>query len=107
MQLQWGGPSVCVVMASPGYPGDYPKGYPITGIGEADAMPGVKVFHAGTKIKDGALVTAGGRVLGVTALGEDMPATLSKAYKAAARILFQGAHYRKDIGGRALERRCT
>jgi len=104
MQLQWGGPSVCVVMASGGYPGEYPKGYPITGIDQADAMPGVKVFHAGTTIRDGVLVTAGGRVLGVTALGDDMPATIGKAYKAAARILFQGAHYRKDIGGRALER---
>ncbi|MEN6473051.1 MAG: phosphoribosylamine--glycine ligase [Syntrophaceae bacterium] len=106
MQLEWSGPSVCVVMSSGGYPGDYPKGYPITGIAEADAMPGVKVFHAGTKIKDGALVTSGGRVLGVTALGEDMPVTISQAYRAAARILFQGAHYRKDIGGRALERGC-
>lgn len=104
VKLEWGGPSVCVVMASGGYPGEYAKGRVITGIEKADALPGVKVFHAGTAFKDGRFLTTGGRVLGVTAQGSDMPACIARAYAAADYIAFDGMHYRTDIGARALER---
>jgi phosphoribosylamine--glycine ligase len=94
--------SVCVAIASGGYPGRYATGIEITGIGAAEAVPGVQVFHAGTAIKEGRLVTAGGRVLGVTATGADLPAAIAAAYDAARRIHFDGMHYRRDIGRRAL-----
>jgi len=94
--------AVCVVLASSGYPGDYEMGKPITGTEEAEALPDVTVFHAGTAVKDGPLVTAGGRVLGVTALGRDIPAAIGRAYEAVGKICFEGMHYRKDIGRRAL-----
>jgi phosphoribosylamine--glycine ligase len=96
--------SVCVVMASGGYPGAYETGRPIAGVADAEALPGVRVFHAGTARRDGALVTAGGRVLGVQALGPDVRAAVETAYAAAARIRFEGAHYRRDIARRALAR---
>ena len=96
--------SVCVVMASGGYPGSYQTGRPITGVDEAQAIPGVQVFHAGTARRDGALVTAGGRVLCVEALGADVRAAVEAAYAAVARIRFEGAHYRRDIARRALAR---
>jgi phosphoribosylamine--glycine ligase len=96
--------SVCVVMASAGYPGAYETGRPITGTDAAGAMPGVTVFHAGTARADDALVTAGGRVLGVQALGRDIVAAIDAAYAAVARITFDGAHYRRDIGHHALRR---
>jgi phosphoribosylamine---glycine ligase len=96
--------AVCVVLASGGYPGTYETGHPITGLQAAAARPGVTVFHAGTVLRDGQVVTAGGRVLGVTALGADIPAAIAAAYRAVADIQFAGMHFRRDIGGRALAR---
>ncbi|NPA40525.1 MAG: phosphoribosylamine--glycine ligase [Thermodesulfobacteria bacterium] len=95
--------AVCVVMASSGYPGKYEKGKKITGIKEAEKIPGVIVFHAGTKKIDGDVVTNGGRVLGVTALDEDIPSAIKKAYEAVSKIHFEGAYYRKDIGHKAFK----
>jgi phosphoribosylamine--glycine ligase len=92
--------AVCVVVASGGYPGRYPTGLPIDGIDEAERVPGVVVFHAGTALPDGGVVTAGGRVLGVTATADDVPAAVEAAYAAVARIRFEGMHYRRDIGRR-------
>ncbi len=92
--------AVSVVLVSPGYPGDYPKGQPITGIDEAENQPDIVVFHAGTAIKDSQLVTAGGRVLNVTATGTTLDEALEKAYAAVKLIHFQGMHYRTDIGRR-------
>lgn len=92
--------AVTVVLASPGYPGDYPKGLPITGIDEAEKQDDIVVFHAGTTIKDGQLVTAGGRVLNVTATGASLNGALNKAYAAIKLIHFEGMHYRADIGRR-------
>lgn len=86
----------CLVLASGGYPLDYQKGYPITGLD--DAGKSAVVFHAGTARKDGQLVTAGGRVLGVTATGKDLNAAIDAAYAAASHIHFQGVHFRTDIG---------
>jgi phosphoribosylamine---glycine ligase len=94
--------AVCVVMASGGYPGDYAKGKEIRGIEAAESASGVTVFHAGTKRIDGRLVTAGGRVLGVTVLGTDVRAAREKAYAAVKKIEFEGAHYRGDIAAKAL-----
>ncbi len=94
--------SVCVVMASKGYPGDYEKGKAIHGLKEASQMKDVFVFHAGTAIKDGQMVTNGGRVLGVTGLGEDIPRAIEKTYEAVKKISWNGVHYRTDIGQKAL-----
>jgi phosphoribosylamine---glycine ligase len=96
--------AVCVVLASGGYPGEYPTGLPIEGIERAESRPGVTVFHAGTALRAGRLTTAGGRVLGVTALGADIAAAVAQAYAAAADIRFDGVHYRRDIGHHALRR---
>lgn len=96
--------AVCVVMASGGYPGSYQQGLPISGLAEADALEGVAVFHAGTKVVDGQIVTAGGRVLGVTAVGKNIREAKDKAYEAIAKISFEGAHYRQDIAWRALKK---
>jgi phosphoribosylamine--glycine ligase len=96
-------PCVCVVMASGGYPGHYPKGKLITGLPETDAEDAV-VFHAGTATVDGRIVTAGGRVLGVTALGRDLHDAIRRAYVVTDGIRFEGAHFRRDIGARALVR---
>jgi phosphoribosylamine--glycine ligase len=93
--------SVCVIMASGGYPGNYPKGKPILGLAQADALPNTKVFHAGTALKDGQIVTSGGRVLGVTALGKDLRAAQAAAYAAVETIHFEGAHFRRDIAAKA------
>jgi len=92
--------AVTVVLASPGYPGDYPKGLPITGIEEAEKLEGIVVFHADTAVKDGQLVSAGGRVLNVTATGSTLDEALNKAYEAIKLINFEGMHYRTDIGRR-------
>jgi len=103
--IQWDDrAAVCVVMASGGYPGKYTKGFPITGIAEAEALGDVKVFHAGTTMKNGQVVTDGGRVLGVTAVGDELADAIDRAYEAVSLISFQGAHYRKDIAARALNR---
>ena len=102
MELKWKPASaVCVVMASGGYPGSYPTGKPILGLAEAARLPDTKVFHAGTMLKDGQIVTSGGRVLGVTALGKDLKAAQSAAYEAVNKICFEGVHFRPDIGAKA------
>ena len=104
-KIQWyNNHTACVVMASGGYPGQYDKGWVIDGLEDAAAMEDVVVFHAGTTIKQGNIVTAGGRVLGVTAWGENLRLALDKAYAAVAVISFEGAHYRQDIGQKALRR---
>ena len=90
--------AACVVMASGGYPASYPKGLEITGLDENGQLPGVTVYHAGTAQNDGKLVTSGGRVLGVTALGKTLDEALEKAYAAVEKIHFDGAHYSRDIG---------
>ncbi len=95
--------AVCVVMAAGGYPGSYGKGDAISGLDEA-AAAGAVVFHAGTAGKDGAVVTNGGRVLGVTAMDDDVLKAIAKAYAAVGRISFKGAHYRKDIAHRVVAR---
>jgi phosphoribosylamine--glycine ligase len=95
--------SVCVVMASGGYPGNYAKGKIISGLDAANALPHTKVFHAGTALKDGQIVTNGGRVLGVTALGKDLKAAQAAAYAAVEKIYFYGAHFRRDIAAKAMK----
>ena len=95
---------VAVVLASAGYPGSYQTGFPIDGLGEAQALPGVTVFHAGTASRDDQIVTAGGRVLVVAARGSNLSEASARAYSAADRIQFQGKFYRRDIGARFLSR---
>ncbi len=103
-KLRWSDDhTACVVMASGGYPGTYEKGWIIEGLEEAATVEGTYVFHAGTARKGGKIVTAGGRVLSVTARGETLAAAVNRAYAAVAKIRFQGAHYRRDIGHRALQ----
>ena len=97
------GAAVCVVLAAGGYPASYEKGHEITGIADAEAM-GALVFHAGTAKKDDALVTNGGRVLGVVGMGADIASAVKAAYNAVDRISFQDAYHRKDIAHRALKR---
>lgn len=94
--------AICVVLAAAGYPGDYPKGDAIAGIEAAESLEQVKVFHAGTAEQDGNLVTAGGRVLGVTALGKDVASAIALAYQAVDRINWCGMQFRRDIGRKAL-----
>jgi len=104
--LQWDPrPSVCVVMASGGYPGEYQKGKVVTGLKEAAQLEDVMVFHAGTKLRDGNVFTNGGRVLGVTAIGETIAAAKARAYEAVDRIHFEGAYWRRDIADKAIRRR--
>jgi phosphoribosylamine--glycine ligase len=91
--------AVCVNLASGGYPGTYTTGLPITGVEEA-SRTGAHVFHAGTATKDGRLVTAGGRVLSVTATAPTLPDAIARAYDAVGRIRFEGVHFRRDIGTR-------
>jgi phosphoribosylamine---glycine ligase len=93
--------AVCVTLASGGYPGRYARGIPITGVEAAASLPGVHVFHSGTALRDGALVTDGGRVLGVTAVAADVPRAIHAAYDGVSRIRFDGMHFRTDIGRRA------
>jgi len=94
--------AVCVVMASKGYPGDYEKGKIIEGLQEVSRIDGVSVFHAGTTLKDGQIITHGGRVLGVTGLGEDIPRAIERTYQAVKKISWDGVYYRTDIGQKAL-----
>jgi phosphoribosylamine--glycine ligase len=96
--------SVCVVVASGGYPGSYEKGKVISGLQEAARVRDAFVFHAGTALKEGKVVTNGGRVLGVTALGNGIQEAIQRAYEAVAKISWEGAYYRKDIGHKALAR---
>ncbi len=96
-------PAVCVILASGGYPEAYPIGVPISGLEGGELEPGVQIFHAGTRLEEPAaggrsVVTSGGRVLGVTALGQDLEDARARAYAAAARIGFEGCHLRRDIG---------
>jgi phosphoribosylamine--glycine ligase len=93
-----------VVMAAEGYPGPYPKGMEITGLDEADAMEGVKVFQAGTKVEDGKIVSSGGRVLCVTALGDDLAEARKKAYAAVDKVHLDKSFYRRDIAEKGLKR---
>lgn len=103
-KVEWDeGSVVTVVMASGGYPDEYKTGLRITGIEDANNMEEVQVFHAGTKEEDGVIKTAGGRVLNVTATGKDLRTALDKAYRAVSKIRFENAHYRKDIGHKALK----
>jgi phosphoribosylamine--glycine ligase len=103
IQLRWRpDAAVCVVMASSGYPGAYIKGAVIHGLAEASLTPGVKVFHAGTARRDNEVVTNGGRVLGVTALGRTLAEARDRAYLAVEKIRFDGAQFRRDIGAKAL-----
>ncbi len=96
--------AVTVVLASPGYPGPYPKGLEITGVEQAEALDKVMVWHAGTAFENGHLVTNGGRVLNVIATGEDIKTAVARVYQACVRIRFDGMQYRTDIGHRALAR---
>lgn len=103
--LEWDDrPAVCVVMASGGYPDDYEKGKVITGIEEAEKIQDVIVFHAGTTTKDGTIVSSGGRVLGVTALGGTIAEAQARAYKGVEKIKFEKAYYRKDIANKAINK---
>ncbi len=100
--LEWDPrPAVCVVMAAEGYPGKYETGQPIRGLEQAAALPDVKVFHAGTRLVDGQVLTSGGRVVGVTALGNSIPAAKLQAYTAVKCIRWPGAWCRKDISDKA------
>lgn len=102
-ELRWSpGASACVIASSAGYPGNYKSGFPIAGLETASRIPGVEVFHSGTALKDGRIVTSGGRVLGVTANAPNLQDALDRAYQAMAEIRFEGMYYRRDIGHRAL-----
>jgi phosphoribosylamine--glycine ligase len=105
VDLQWDTDcSVCVVLASGGYPGSFEKGKVISGLAEADALPNVKVFHAGTELKNGSWITSGGRVLGVTAKAPALQSAMDLAYEAVAKIHFDKMHYRRDIGRKGLKK---
>ena len=96
-----------MVLASGGYPGSYETGKPIQGLDESKGVQideGIHVFHAGTKREDGKLVTGGGRVLGVTGIGQNLKLAIDQTYRAVSGIGFEGVHYRKDIGHKALDR---
>jgi phosphoribosylamine--glycine ligase len=102
--LRWSpGASACVVASAAGYPGGYETGMPITGTRAASQVPGVEVFHAGSALVGGKLLTSGGRVLGVTAAAGSLEEALRRAYQAMSEIHFEGIYYRRDIGHRALK----
>jgi phosphoribosylamine--glycine ligase len=104
-ELRWSqGASACVVASSAGYPGSYKTGFPISGLSAAARVPGVQIFHSGSALLGNQLVTAGGRVLGVTAVAASLEEALDRAYQAMAEIEFEGMYYRRDIGHRALKR---
>ena len=96
--------AACVILISGGYPKEYKSGYEITGISDADGIDNIKVFHAGTKLENGKLLTNGGRVLCVTAIGNDLKAAIDKAYEGVAKISFKDMAYRKDIGKKGLNK---
>jgi phosphoribosylamine--glycine ligase len=105
MKAEWTDEAaVCVVLASDGYPGKYQKGKPIKGLDVARKVPGAIVFHAGTSLKNKSVLTNGGRVLGATALGKDIPTAIQRAYQCAEAIQFENKYYRTDIGKKALVR---
>jgi phosphoribosylamine--glycine ligase len=97
-------PSICVVLTSKGYPGKPETDKIITGYEGVEALGGVKIFHSATRVKDHQLLTTGGRVLGVTAIAEDLPSAIQRAYAGVNKLQFEGMHYRKDIGAKALKR---
>jgi phosphoribosylamine---glycine ligase len=102
-ELRWApGASACVIASSGGYPGSYKTGFPIKGLEAAARIPGVQVFHSGTALKDGEVFTSGGRVLGVTAVGDGLEQALASAYQALGEIQFEGMYFRRDIARRAL-----
>jgi phosphoribosylamine--glycine ligase len=104
-QIEWDSrPAVCVVIASGGYPGEYKKNFEISGLDKAQSIKGVVVFHAGTALVGNKIVTSGGRVLNVTAIGETMKEARDRAYKAVSEIHFEGMQFRKDIAQRAIAR---
>ncbi len=104
-RIEWhDGASVCVVMASGGYPGSYEKGKPILGLGEIPPSDDLFVFHAGTRISNDQVVTAGGRVLGITAMGPNLASALGKAYEGIGHINYEGKYFRTDIGQKGLNR---
>ena len=106
VEIEWSdNTSVCVVMTSRGYPDKYEKGLPILGLETLKGLDNVQVFHAGTAIKDGKVVTSGGRVLGVTALGKSIQEAQKTVYGAVQKITFEGAHYRRDIGVKAISQK--
>lgn len=106
IDVEWNnGVSVCVVMAAKGYPDKYEKGFPISGLETMKGLPNVQVFHAGTSTKNRKVVTNGGRVLGVTALGKDMHEAQKAVYGAIQKVSFEGAHYRRDIGVKDIHRK--
>ncbi|WP_456413153.1 phosphoribosylglycinamide synthetase C domain-containing protein, partial [Oceanithermus profundus] len=96
--LRSAGAALAVVLAAPGYPGAYPKGLPVEGLEQAEALPGVHVFHAGTERAGGRVVTAGGRVLAVVGRADTPEQARTRAYAAVRRVRFEGMHYRRDIG---------
>jgi phosphoribosylamine--glycine ligase len=105
-ELRWSpGASACIVASSAGYPGSYKTGLPMTGLEDAARVPGVQVFHSGSSQLDGQLLTAGGRVLGVTAAAPTLEEAVGRAYEAMELIHFDGIYYRRDIGHRALKRK--
>lgn len=106
LKIEWDEqPTACVVMAAKGYPGAYPKGEVITGLDEAGKMPDTMVFHAGTALKNGTVITNGGRVLCVTGIGKTIEKAVQRAYQTLDTIHFDGAQFRKDIAWRALNRK--
>jgi len=105
-ELRWSpGASACVVASSAGYPGSYETGFPIKGLGVAAEVPGVEIFHSGSTQVGNQLVTAGGRVLGVTAAAPSLEEALARAYEAMAEIHFEGIYFRRDIGHRSVRRK--
>jgi len=103
--LEWDGRDcACVVITSQGYPGDYIKGKEITGLEDAAKMKDIFIFHAGTKLQDKKIITSGGRVLGVVGLGDDIKEAVDNTYNAVSKIHFEGMHYRRDIGARAIKK---
>ncbi|UJS16654.1 MAG: phosphoribosylamine--glycine ligase [Candidatus Jettenia sp.] len=106
IEIEWSkGVSICVVMTSKGYPDKYEKGFEISGLETVRELDNVQVLHAGTATKDGKIVTNGGRVLGVTAIGKDIQEAQKTVYRAIQNITFEGAHYRRDIGAKAMYRK--
>ena len=97
-------PAVCVVLTSKGYPGRPEIGKTITGYEAVETLGGVKIFHAATRVQDHQLLTTGGRVMGVTAIAEDLPIAIQRAYAGVSKLHFEGMHYRKDIGAKALQK---
>lgn len=105
VELSWSDKtSVCVVLAAAGYPGSYPKGMALSGLEEAEAQPGVHIFHAGTQLQGNTVLASGGRVLGVTALGDDLAQAQKRAYAAADTVYFDNKYLRRDIGDKGLRR---